>query len=320
MIRHNDMRSMGNGRIELRIDVAPGGVGEDLDMVGERNADWNARVLTVMARSGMVRLVGQRREQETDKTFIVVQTLIEGLDNREAWESFEQLRHDIRENNRESLAAMLKYLKGKTCPQELLRSCYTITWNGQTHVPSRDCGGCPTCGARPLGVAPPIDFPVPVMPWGAPICLDETLSSLMDAMSHSLVVYYPADKFDNKGFRQDLHTLLHLLSHRGMRSLFWLADRESRFPEELLSFAKFTPYFVSIGSHWITRQLPDGPAIVFIAPNWKTELDPPTASLGNERLMFIPDTMLSPTTGQKLNECYNGADMKFEVFRIRMLT
>ena len=52
-------RHEGGDKFALRIDLAPGAARGDIDMVGERNTDWNARTLTLLARTGIVRLLGE---------------------------------------------------------------------------------------------------------------------------------------------------------------------------------------------------------------------------------------------------------------------
>ncbi len=50
--------SVGNGRFAVRIDGRPGTDERDIDMFGDANTDWNLRTVALMARAGILRLLG----------------------------------------------------------------------------------------------------------------------------------------------------------------------------------------------------------------------------------------------------------------------
>ena len=51
-------RSTGDHRFAVRVDGSPGMTADDIDMTGDWNSDWNLRTLALMARAGLVRLLG----------------------------------------------------------------------------------------------------------------------------------------------------------------------------------------------------------------------------------------------------------------------
>ena len=320
MFSHPDRQSLGGNHHKLRINVAPGEGPEDLDMVGGRSADWNARVLTVMARAGMLRLLAQERDGETKNDFISVEILQDGHRNPDRWKQLiEELRKNIRHNSFQSLSAIRKYISGNACPQDLLKDIYTININGTTYSPVKDCRGCSVCGNRSI-IADLASLPVPNMPWSSPLTLHSSLTPLFDAGNHSLVVYYPPEVFSTRRFTYELSKLLHVLSLKGLRNLFWLCAADLKIPDDLLAFAKDKPYFVSFGSHWASKLLPDGPEIVIITPGWQNATSLPSTIQGCERLVLMPNNMRAPNhPEQTFQQRYNGADMTFKNFWIRVM-
>ena len=165
--RWEAMRSY--GRIEDRITWLP----LDAVRIGlrENNPEqekWNGRVLTSMARSDMLRLVGFRRDDD-GRMWIGVNLLRHDLSAGGAWEAVERMRAANRDASAVSLRGVLDFAESGAICENLERS-YTIHDPERLTdmlIATRMCGGCAGCSPPGLPVVLPFLIPPPATS-GAP--------------------------------------------------------------------------------------------------------------------------------------------------------
>ncbi len=170
IFHHPDRQHLGGKRFRLRLDVAPGTGVDDIDLVGERSLQWNARVLTLMTRAGLLRMVGGvQGEDGAAGVFETVEILDEGHLLEEVWvERVEPMRGQISRARTRNLLLMLRHLRGAECPSELIEELY-----GANRILG-GCSGCALCRAVPsrakvdwLPQEPAASWPAPV--WTSPL-------------------------------------------------------------------------------------------------------------------------------------------------------
>src|SRR5262249_16949064 len=153
------------------LDVAPSQAPEDIDMRGERNSDWNARVLTLMARAGLVQLFGAPEASE-DRVgrYEVVRVLELEHNSKATWRRQGQpMRQRLGTGSKNNLELMRQFLADQACPAPLLLSLYNS--GPEAHACSR-CSVCRTSKSRRQPERPRLE---PTPPWPAPRMLSAGL-------------------------------------------------------------------------------------------------------------------------------------------------
>jgi len=112
---------LGDLTFGVRLDVAPSYAPEDIDLIGERSIDWNARVLSMMARSGMIRLTGipniELEPGEDVPPYQGIRIIEDGHMMIEVWEKvFEEKRKEIAAANANSFGLLKRFASGEGCP------------------------------------------------------------------------------------------------------------------------------------------------------------------------------------------------------------
>lgn len=320
MFEHPDRETLkGSHKYRLRLNVAPSVDTQDIDQVSLRSTDWNARILTVMARAGLIRILRRNNDKKTGYPWAEVEIIRHDHMEEAAWDEIRKLRTAIRANNDENLKAIKQYISGATCPAPLLSEIYTTDRFAEHETIVPVCSGCPACGVT--GNSLNEDPPVPAQPWPVLRHLTPHVTSRFDH-NNLLVVEYPVHNWDKSRFQRELGETFQNLHLHGFTNLFLLGPDRIHLPEKPLSFVTRHPFFVSRGSSWLHRSLlPPGPDIVFMLPDFiqKTPLN--SGHDGYERLIFMPDSMRDPSrTNRTFLDAYSGNTIRFETFRLQVRT
>ncbi len=157
----------------LPLDIAPSQEPEDIDMRGERNSDWNARVLTLMARAEMVQLFGvPTSSEERLSRQEVVRVLDLEHDRKSTWRRRVQpVRQRLAAASQNNLDLMRRFLTGQTCPAPLLLSLYSA--GPEAHACSR-CAACRRDSRQRQPERPRLE---PASPWPPPRALAPALAT-----------------------------------------------------------------------------------------------------------------------------------------------
>lgn len=158
MFAHPSVVRHGHPRYGLRLDVAPGASSEDIDLVGERSVDWNARTLALMARAGLLHLAGVPHTPpeagghvQSDVPRLDVAIAHEGHLDPSVWAALvEPKRAETAAASAASLSMMREFLSGGRCPGRLVSALYATAVRGVAAA----CGGCALCRDDPTARAP----------------------------------------------------------------------------------------------------------------------------------------------------------------------
>ena len=324
MFNHKDCSSVGNGGFVVRLDIAPGSSEDDIDMHGKLSTEWNARTLTLMARGGLIRLLGL--SPDSDPRCVDREGLYQALEildtehlSIECWNRrIKPLRDSFWRANLANLEQMREFLQKRTCASELIASLYRIQGATKTWTVARTCGGCPV-GRTPPGCVPVLETPAPATwPWPAtPGVADQVKCHLDDG--NRLVIFYDPGRMD-RAWRRRLTEILDCLYCAGVRNLFLMGDFPPEFYTSLQKFAGDKPIYFCHQLPPAIGHLPPGPAVIFNAPGSPLNPSPLNARVaGSERFFFISEESEDPSRpGIKLPETYPGRHLHFDDFHRRI--
>lgn len=240
MFNRQDKQFEGDDVFRLRVDGPPGVESEYIDMVGEKNTEWNVRTLTLMANARMIELLGPDSVVGSNEE---VETADEALEDDSAnrIEQFQRIRileprhldlaiwQELVEPHRERMEAahednlgrMFRFLKGIECSADTLAPVYQLPSpedgvdESSLVTVATACGGCSDCRSRhhrretePARSAK--------HPWPPTSYLDSPACELLDG-SYRVVIFYQAD-LDVRTLRRWTQSLARLVSC-GVRNL-----------------------------------------------------------------------------------------------------
>lgn len=305
MFEHPTSRHLGGMRFRLRMDAAPGTGEDDIDLISERGVDWNARLLTVLARSGMVRLLGEAcddgsREEEETGVFETVEILDGAHLDASAWVArVEPVRKAIADASARNLALMEAHLEGGRCPFDLVEELYASLAGGNSMACSamaRTCSACPVCRADPAARRPSRPRREPVPP-GAPPEPSSVLANLV--AEGRLLVTYDAERagaFQERRMRD----LLRRLVEHGVRSIAILGSDPAPFARALEALAN-VPVFVERPRSLALRRIPRGGVeAVIVGPDADLDAAAVQPSLSHRRVLFVPEDIADPERSDAL--------------------
>ena len=246
MFNQRDSLHEGNGVFRLRVDRRPGLDAGYIDMVGERNTEWNVRTLTLMANAGMIELLGPQSnvrnpqnsgsiDAESDSTGEAAGYEIEQFQrvrvinvrhlDPEVWQQVvEPHRKRMEAAYRDNLNRMFRFLEGDECAADTLAPAYRLELQPSTDGDScvipvaTACGGCPACRAQGLKrETKPAQ--TPKHPWPPTEDLLQPVSDLVDN-THRVLIFY-GDNVDNRIRRRWTESLAKL-AVCGVRNLIAL--------------------------------------------------------------------------------------------------
>ena len=288
MFNQQDKLHEGSGVFRLRVDRRPGLDAGYIDMIGERNTEWNVRTLTLMANAGMIELLGPQSnvrnhqdsghlESDSDSTEAAAGHEIEHFQrvrvidamhlDLEVWQKVvEPHRKRMATAYRDNLNRMFRFLDGKECAADTLAPIYRL----ELHPPvdgescvipvATACGGCPACRARGLKrETEPAQ--TPKHPWPPTEILLQPASDLIDN-TYRLLIFYD-NNIDDRTRRRWTESLAKL-AVCGVRNLIALRGAPIR-PADVQEKQGNIAIFAS--DRLPPRDaLPPGPVAVIVPP------------------------------------------------------
>jgi superfamily II DNA/RNA helicase len=297
-----------NGRIVVRIDGRPGTAERDIDMHGERNTDWNLRTLTLMARAGLVRLLGSpypRVQQVGD--WLELEIIDDGHLHKAVWQQrVELVRREVWEANERNLELMRKFLGDSGCPAQIFEELYGADRVGLT------CSRCRIC--RVEGAVPCLTTHVgePRAPWSLP--LHPAVERLLDSDGRLLVSYDPNCLTIRSSRR--LSESLQLLQQAQLIKLLLLGSQPFDM-DRVLKFADRVPFFVSRVPSLAYSRLPRGPEIVMIGPGQRLE-EQNLAVRPEVPRIFVASLEQAAPDGRRLRDVFGGRTLTLDEFHARV--
>lgn len=291
----------GGNRYAVRVDGSPGTTVDDIDMTGDWNADWNLRTLALMARAGLVRLLGAPRSLLSEKgDWLEVELLDDEHLDRKVWKQrVEPVRAQGQAAGFRNLELMVRFLSDQGCPADLLEELY-----GRERV-AKTCATCSRCRARPEMRVPTIATGEPRAKWSLP--LPPLLARLFDADGRLLVTY---GDLSTRAESRRLGETLERLCRMGLAKLILLGELPFD-RERVLRFAQNSPFFVSALQTLASSRLPYGPEMVFVGHG--QTLGPATyaARKSRTRLFVVPESQRA-VSGHLLREVFGGRTLALD--------
>ena len=291
MFEHPDRVHLGGTEFRFRLDVAPGNSTDDIDLVGERSLQWNARLLTLLARAGLIRLgggsdrnkdkdaVSDDEDDRPDGVFETVEILETDHRNELVWNMrVEPVRQKVALARQRNLGLMHQHLEGQRCPAELLTELYSRA--------SLDpiCSECAVCREDLNARKPSALRREPAPPWTAP-----TVKGPFETLADAGDVVLTYNLADSLAVRRRWTTAFKALWRAGFRSLEIVGDPPDLFERALQGLQEW-PVFVSRTDGTKPPRLPNGPLVVIVAPGSAVRLSPSVAP-ASMRLLIVPENM-----------------------------
>ncbi|HZP88598.1 MAG TPA: protein DpdF [Burkholderiales bacterium] len=310
MFTHPDVVKLGHPRYSIRLDVAPGHTAEDIDLIGDRSTDWNARLLVLMARSGLIRVLGPtpRPPKEHCGPWFDIEVQDDGHLSEQRWtEKTEPKRLEIAKGARLSLSLMERFLSGNECPGRLAAELY----GSESRTVALHCSSCSLCRRDPKSRCEEGTVAERPSLWPMTARPSEALFNL--AGSNNIAVVELPQSQPTKQLVRDFTDCMKRLDRLGARLFIsvggnashWLVDGAFKAvrgrPWLFIESSGYAPatwprgarliYFdasIPLQKHWLTSARADSPTIAFI-PAGLTLADQPHRSLSH----LLPGRVLS---------------------------
>lgn len=301
-------RTLPNERFIVRIDGRPGISEADIDMFGDANTDWNLRTLALLARGGIIRLLGTPYPpMDGGGDWLEIEIIDDRHLDIEVWrEKVEAVRTDGWIAAKRNLDLMQTYLSNRVCPAEVLEDLY-----GRGRI-GRMCSRCRLCRDDEACQKSSVSVGEPLVPWFQP--LDPRIQNLFDRNLRLLVTYEPEGLTRNASRR--LGETLQRLQQAKLAKLIILGDHPFDI-DKVLKFAETTAFFVSRPSSLARSRLPTGPEVVLLGSGQKLYPQNLTPRPDNPRIFMAPVTQGSPD-GRKLKDVFGGRTLTFDEFYARV--
>ena len=304
----NGSRSMGGNCFAVRVDGSPGTTRkQDIDMTGEWNADWNFHLLALMARAGLVRLLGTARRSVKDPgDWVEIEILDDEHTSPHTWKTRigpHRSKQQVAVQRNHNL--MVRFLSNRDCPAQLLEDLY-----GGTRL-ARTCSSCSRCRDNKEARGPADPIGEPKAPWSLPLPIQ--LAHLMDA-DHRLLVTY--GDISSKADVRRLGNTLESLVRFGLAKIVLLG--EPPFDQtRVLSFARSRALFISSLASLALSRLPNGPELVFVGRGQHLGNATYAHAVGRARIFVAPKEQRA-SSGHLLREVFGGRTLTLDEFHARV--
>ena len=300
--------STSDGRFAVRLDGRPGTDDRDIDMFGDANTDWNLRTVTLMARAGIVQLLGApypRVQAEGD--WLELEIVDDHHLDKETWhQRVEAVRRAGRLANQRNLRLMRDFLQDQRCPAEILEELYGADRLG------RACSRCRLCRADSACRTQTKMVGEPRAPWHPP--LHPTLARLFDG-NLRLLVTYDAESLPRAASRR-LQETMHRLQQVDMAKLLILGDQPFEM-SKVLKFSEKVPFFVSTEHLLALSRLPNGPEIVLVGRRQALVEQNLVVRPDAPRIFITAQDQIGPD-GRRLRDVFGGRTLTLDEFHARV--
>lgn len=270
----------------------------DMDMMGERHEDWNGRVLSLMARAGLIAFAGVRFNPDTGRTELAVDTLDDGHRDPAVWATrVEPIRQTLLNTCFERSAGMTALLEQVDCPSQRLQALYALNDGGKLLPVVPACGGCAPCRAK----EGPHWFAVWPSPPVAPWSVGTSSARLLRHMERGRgLIERTSEAFDTVSQRRILGEFMQSLWDDGIRKCLVIGSA----PEPVLRALAAQPWCTVQSDNTMllsSNGLPPGPTVVWVGAGVAVPehyFSPREA--GEERLFIIPAGLANPNRPGRL--------------------
>lgn len=301
--------SLGEARFAVRIDGRPGVDERDIDMSGEANTDWNLRTLALMARSGLIRLLGTPYPRIVeDGDWLEIGVVDDHHLEEKAWrDRVEPVRREVWSASKRNLDLMHEYLSDRRCPAEIFEELY-----GADRI-SRACSRCRKCRADASSQHRAMPVGEPRAPWSE-LPHHPAIARLLDR-NHRLLITYEQDKLARAASRR-LGDSLQRLQHAGLAKLLVLGPQPFDM-DRVLKFAENVPFFVGHVSALALSRLPMGTEIVMVGTDQHLSAQNLAPRPETPRI-FITSHDQKTHDGRRLRDVFGGRTLTLDEFHARV--
>jgi ATP-dependent DNA helicase RecQ len=190
MFNHPTTLCEGHPTYVVPLDIAPGYDLADIDLIGERSTDWNLRTLVLMARAGLIRLLGACvRNLEfpgAPQQFERIEVTDEGHLENTTWQTrVESTRTEIAEQGNRAFGLLTRFATGKECPATLVGQLYSAPDRQMALI----CSGCRVCRENPARRLPDGSVAYRRSPWPLQGSLAPILDGIWGEPRYAIVTY-----------------------------------------------------------------------------------------------------------------------------------
>ncbi|SEH06416.1 protein DpdF [Candidatus Venteria ishoeyi] len=314
MFNHPDRKHLGRDDHLVRLDVAPGHNEQDIDMHGECSTDWNARILSVMARAGLIRLHGIPDQAPETGEYQYIEILEPTHLDKTTWEeTIEPLRQAIAQSSYHNFDLMRGFIDQKDCPAELLAGLYEVKLDNTPHPVAKTCSGCHLCRQEKARHNHEY-LASSTYPWLSSQGVHDSLARWLDR--GCLLVLYTQEKIRLRHLRDCLMRLMNY----GVYNIIFLGEPILS-GVELKKLPVHKVFFVSWADTLVNTGLPKGPSVIFVGSGQTlTPANLQARDAGHERIFFVSHDQEDTTRpGVLLQETYRGRSLSFEQFHQRIV-
>jgi ATP-dependent DNA helicase RecQ len=299
---------LAGGHFAVRIDGRPGTDERDIDMFGETNTDWSLRTVALIARAGLLRLLGTpypRLQDEGD--WVEVEIIDDHHLDKAVWQQrVEPIRREGWIASKRNLDLMRDYLAATRCPAEILEELYGADRIG------RACSRCNRCRADPVCRHPTMPVGEPRAPWAGP--LHPTLARLLDRNLRLLVTYDPENL--SRAASRRLAESSQRLQQADLAKLLVLGTQPFDMAR-VLKFAEKVPFFMSQVSSLALSRLPKGPELVMVGGGQRLEEQNLAVRPDTPRIFLTTQGQKAPD-GRRLRDVFGGRTLMLDEFHARV--
>jgi superfamily II DNA/RNA helicase len=290
MIKDRQAKSLGNSEFAVRLNTAPSHHPEDIDLVGERSIDWNARTLALMARSRFLLLRGvpdrnASKDGSLPQPYQTVKVIEGGHLDAAVWENkVEPKRREIFAAARHSLKLMLNLLDGSACPSRLVAELY----KGLNRRVAAACSGCGVCRIDEHSRLPDGTVVEQSIPW--PI-EGQILPALDDFWKspRRILVEYPSRSGDAHSF-SDFREVVHRLDLYGLRLMIFVGSVPAGLVGPAEAAIQHRPWVVLHEDRWAAPTWPSGTKLIIFGPDAAVTQQYCSASAQNHpAILLVPE-------------------------------
>jgi ATP-dependent DNA helicase RecQ len=277
------------------LDIPPGYEVHDIDLVGERSTDWNQRTLALMARSGLIRLLGAEVNDAGEGGGVRQFEHVEICDERHlemsTWrERVEPTRAEIASQATRAFELLKRFAGGRACPARLILSLYGVKGRHVALV----CSGCRVCRENPAAKADEGTVPYARAPWA----LQGELAALLDNIwgpERYAVITYPERAPASRVIR-DFADAMRRLDTYGIRIWTEVGEPASWLGEAARKALVGKPWVTQATDTWAPMIWAEGACVIVCAAGAVPSCNIlASGALRFPRLVLIPEGCPDPT-------------------------
>ena len=294
MFEHRATRRDDFLRNTVPVDVSPGYEEDEIDLLGERSTDWNLRVLALMARSGLIRLLGSRLEEPDTEN---APRQFESLEIRNeqhlepvTWSlQVEPIRQQITAHGEAAFRLLQRFAAGQECPARLIGELYGAEGRRVALV----CSACSLCRDDATLRVNESALINPQPAWPVQAELAPALTGIWGQQRYALVSYPLVAP--NSRLTRDFADALRRLDTYGLRQWIEVDTVPYWLHEITLKTLENKPWLTLTSPRWNAVLWPRGARLIACGPGAAPTVELLTAAVhSSPRIVLVPEGAPDP--------------------------